>query len=74
MLIAIVIVIAMIIYIKNPDNIKNSNYNNIYLSKVNAPTYYSSFCILFRTENMNKPILYYQYNPDYIELHKMNFF
>ena len=55
---------AKIKYIKNPDNIKNSNYNNIYLSKVNAPTYYSSFCILFRTENMNKPILYYQYNPE----------
>ncbi len=37
---------------------------NDFSGKENAPTFYSSFCILFRTENINKPILYYQYNPE----------
>ena len=59
---------AKIKYIKNPDNEKNINEKNIndkfYSGKVNAPTFYSSFCLLFRTENMNKPILYSQYNPE----------
>ena len=57
---------AKIKYIKNPDNISNINMNNPndFSGKVNAPTFYSSFCILFRTENINKPILYYQYNPE----------
>ena len=59
---------AIIKYIKNPDNIKNISYENpndlFYSGKVNKPTFYSSFCILFRTENMNKPTLYYQYNPE----------
>ena len=27
------------------------------------PTFYSTFCILFRTENMNNPLLCEQYNP-----------
>ena len=60
---------AKIKYIKNPDNIKNINTTNIndLSGKVNAPTFYSSFCILFRTENMNKPVLYYQYNPEFKE-------
>ena len=60
---------ATIKYIKNPDDIKNINTNNIndYSGKVNAPTFYSSFCILFRTEKMNKPILYFQYNPEFKE-------
>ena len=62
---------AIIKYIKNPDNIKNISYENpndlFYSGKVNKPTFYSSFCILFRTENMNKPILYYQYNPEFKE-------
>ena len=60
---------ATIKYIKNPDDIKNINTNNMndYSGKVNAPTFYSSFCILFRTEKMNKPILYYQYNPEFKE-------
>ena len=60
---------AKIKYIKNPDDIKNinTNINNDYFGKVNAPTFYSSFCILFRTEKMNKPILYYQYNPEFKE-------
>ena len=57
---------AKIKYIKNPDNISNINMNNPndFSGKVNTPTFYSSFCILFRTENINKPILYYQYNPE----------
>ena len=59
---------AQIKYIKNPDNETNKiegGYNdNILSGKRNAATFYSSFCILFRTENMNKPILYYQYNPE----------
>ena len=60
---------AKIKYIKNPDDIKNINTTNPndYSGKVNAPTFYSSFCILFRTENINKPILYYQYNPEFKE-------
>ena len=60
---------AKIKYIKNPDDIKNINTNNPndFSGKVNAPTFYSSFCILFRTENINKPILYYQYNPEFKE-------
>ena len=59
---------AQIKYIKNPDNETNKiegGYNdNIFSGKKNVATFYSSFCILFRTENMNKPILYYQYNPE----------
>ena len=58
---------AIIKYIKYPDNIKNIediNHNKYpYLGKVNEPTFFSSFCILFRTEFMNKPIIYRQYNP-----------
>ena len=66
---------ADIKYIKNPDDEKNKNVvnqNKIYPGVVgvgfagqkNMPTFYSSFCLLFRTENMNKPILYSQYNPE----------
>ena len=66
---------AKIKYIKNPNNEENIPYDELekllkelddpsYSGKVNEPTSYSSFCILFRTENMNKPILYYQYNPE----------
>ena len=57
---------AKIKYIKNPDNIKNINTTNIindYSGKRNEPTFYSSFCILCRTEKMTNPILYCQYNP-----------
>ena len=32
--------------------------------KINKEIFPSYFCILFRTENMNKPILYYQYNSE----------
>ena len=38
---------ADITYMKNPKN------------QINEDKFY--FCILFRTENMNKPVLYYQY-------------
>ena len=66
---------ADIKYVKNPDFEKNKNmqpFNPMgrmrgFAGKVNKPTFYSSFCILFRTENMNKPILYYQYNPEFKE-------
>ena len=44
-------------------NVTNNN-DKFYSGKVNTPTFYSSFCLLFRTENMNKPILYSQYNPE----------
>ena len=57
---------AQIEYIKNPDNetneIKIKGYS--YSGKRNEPTFLSSFCILFRTENMNLPAIYYQYNPE----------
>ena len=66
---------AGIKYVKNPDFEKNKNmqpFNPMgrmrgFAGQVNKPTFYSSFCILFRTENMNKPILYYQYNPEFKE-------
>ena len=46
-----------------------------FAGQVNKPTFYSSFCILFRTENMNKPILYYQYNPEFKEnAYSINYF
>ena len=32
--------------------------------KINRHIFPSNFCILFRTENMNRPVLYYQYNPE----------
>ena len=53
---------ANIKYIKNPES---KNINN-YLYE-NQKTILSSFCLLFRTVNMNNPILYYQYNPEYKE-------
>ena len=65
---------ADIKYVKNPDDQKNKNVINQpflmpghqggFPGQVNQPTFYSSFCLLFRTENMNKPILFYQYNPE----------
>ena len=66
---------ADIKYVKNPDDEKNKNIQPFYpmgnrggfAGQVNKPTFYSSFCILFRTENINKPILYYQYNPEFKE-------
>ena len=67
---------AEIKYIKNQDDQKNvikepflrSKNQGGFPGKVNQPTFYSSFCLLFRTENMNKPILYYQYNPEFKEI------
>ena len=55
---------AKIKYIKNYDTSITNNDDDYYDSrKDNSPMFYSSFCILFRTEKMNKPVLYYQYNP-----------
>ena len=62
---------AEIFYIKNPDNLQNKDIIDKrygkefgYPGKVNEPTFLISFSILFRTENINKPILYYQYDPE----------
>ena len=62
---------AEIIYVKNPDEQQNKDiieeiYGEEYgyPGKVNEPTFLTSFSILFRTENINKPILYYQFNPE----------
>jgi len=61
---------AEISYIKYQDNQQNRDITDErygkkfgYPGKVNQPTFLISFSILFRTENMNKPTLYYQYNP-----------
>ena len=45
---------ADIKYTKNPGDKINTNKHN----------FYSSFCLLFRTQKMNEPILFYQYNPE----------
>ena len=60
---------AKIKYIKNQYHFKNINTSiiNDYSVIKDEPTFYSSFCILFRTENMNNPILYRQYNPEFKE-------
>ena len=62
---------AEIIYVKNPDEQQNKDIIDEiygeeygYPGKVNEPTFLTSFSILFRTENINKPILYYQFNPE----------
>ena len=56
---------AKIYYIKNPDKQNNiDTIGNGLCGQVNKPTFYSTFCILFRTANMNKPTLFYQYNPE----------
>ena len=60
---------AKIYYIKNPDEQTNIDTIGKGLSgQVDKPTFYSTFCILFRTANMNKPTLYYQYNPELKEI------
>ena len=56
--------LAKIYYTKNPDDIKIINRNS---GNEDLPTFYSSFSILFRTELMNNPILYYEYNPEFKE-------
>ena len=53
---------AVIEYIKN-------HANMIISSDVNEPIFNTTFCLLFRTENMNIPILYYQYNPIFKEMY-----
>ena len=60
---------ANILYVKNPDNETNEgkikfDKESGYPGLVNQPTFLTSFCILFRTANMNKPTLFYQYNPE----------
>ena len=51
--------------VKFSNDFKTANITYIiYEDKLYLPGSYLSFCILFRTENMNKPILYYQYNPE----------
>ena len=59
---------AEIKYIKNPYEVEqdsNIKRNSILLS---------SFCLLFRTEKMNTPMLYYQYNPEFREIcYSINF-
>ena len=62
---------AEIKYIKNPNeepnNINNNDDDEDDDDKDDKPASYSSFCILFRTENMNKPLLCTQYNPEFKE-------
>ena len=62
---------AEIIYVKNPDDQQNKDIIDKrygkefgFPGKVNEPTFLTSFSILFRTENINKPLLYYQFNPE----------
>ena len=64
---------AEILYIKNPDDQKNiiikDNGEDLgFPGKVNEPTFLTSFSILFRTENINNPTLYYQFNPELNEI------
>ena len=63
---------ANINYIKNPDEQKNIDIpkpgvESGFPGLVNQPTFLTSFSILFRVENMYKPILYYQFNPEFNE-------
>ena len=48
----------------NDDRRRIGNFGGIY----NGQTNLSSFRILFRTEKMNNPVLYYQYNPEFKEI------
>ena len=50
---------AKIEYLKVFDEIENKSKD-----KKGKPSFYLSFSILFRTEKMNNPILYTQYNPE----------
>ena len=55
---------ANITYVKNPSKEENKNrFGGI----KNGETNLVSFCILFRTEKMTSPVLYYQYNPEFKE-------
>ena len=60
---------AIVFYVKKPD--EQTNIDTIGRGSgglMNKPTFYSSFCLLFRTANMNKPTLFYQYNPELKEI------
>ena len=64
---------ANIIYIKNPYDQKNYNIDDNgknlgYPGKINEPTRLTSFSILFRVEDINKPKMYYQYNKELNEM------
>ena len=52
---------ATISLTKNEEDINNYNLKD---KDGEKQTFYSTFCILFRTENMNKPLLCTQYNPE----------
>ena len=52
---------ATISLTKNEEDINNINLKD---KDGEKQTFYSTFCILFRTENMNKPLLCTQYNPE----------
>ena len=55
---------ANIKYIKNfnENNYSKSTLEEYFKDKINKHIFLSTFCILFRTEKMNEPTLYYQYN------------
>ena len=55
---------ATITLIKSEEEINNINKKD---ENGEKQTFYSTFCILFRTENMNKPLLCTQYNPEFKE-------
>ena len=64
---------ANIKYIKNPDDQNNIDKRPPgpefgFPGQVNQPTFLTSFCILFRTEKMNDPVLYYQVNHELNEI------
>ena len=49
--------------VNNTLNQINNNTKNMFPGIVNGYTALNYFCFLFRTEKMNKPMLYYQYDP-----------
>ena len=49
--------------VNNTLNKINNNMKNMFPGIVNGYTALNYFCFLFRTEKMNKPMLYYQYDP-----------
>ena len=60
---------AEIFYIKNPVFYEHCEAIRIGIPFIdNIPTYYKRFSILFRTQNINKPMLYYQFNPELNEI------
>ena len=55
---------ASIVLMKSEEDINTINIKD---ENGEKKTFYSTFCILFRTENMNKPLLCTQYNPEFKE-------